>query len=1339
MTCQFKTFAQIADLDNVIKCLYSNDTSDTEDFDDDSWNWSVDGITKPKNKENWLDECFVSLSPTSEVLALARDRNLLILKGKWVSNEESDIKIKYTSFWNGDIREQFTERITSVLCLPVAGQGKLSAHCGADWTAIAVGFSSGFVRFYTERGGVLLSEILHDEPVVSLKFQSYQPAFGPNMSSQVEELHVSYGKVVCCVQGFALCNTLKACRNQLARVQAKCGERIDAPPLDHVKWSLPEQEVVSDVCVLGSSSANMFTHLTTASVRGGYTALYRNGPPQISTILAAGSSPYFAWHCITEGTTGPVLSDVAKAVASKLKSAIGSAVPTWLVGSKRVEEKSKEKPPIEPPESMSCRYGLCDKLRKGERVYISPQKNLSAVCDALGRVILVDNSSGLALRMWKGYRDAQCSFLSIDEDEDNILSCRKALCLAIYAPKKGIVEVWALQQGPKLVTFQASKNGRLLYIKYGLMGTNSISMKTANISQHPSVFLDNKGEITKIIIPFHAILSTQNNVKSKDAHILRHIKRLLLSKREIHSKECLDFCDQLTTDEVRLQVLESAMLSKNMSPELMQSIIDIFLEKVTPSETEGDMEIDTKGWLACCNLQKLVNFYMTTVNLLDAPPEYNTVVPESPTEDEKELSRMLRLSETDIQKVFSMTNFPLSRAKMVVHFKHKEDRFPIFLHSFLHSYQKEPPLPFSPKTSVDDLAVIGEVLCHCVLYGSLSICEWKEYVENSGIELESLMYATVSYWLKKPLGENIRSEICLFMQILQAITSLVALKDTLHWWNKVRSCIVESQNLNNALTMTVIARAVYLSTEEKASDDDGDWEILSRESCLWAQLMSQVEAVAVLHSVLSCKPKLKLTQNNVPSLDFTKPDISLYNILTKGPGLVAESVAKWVSSCGFPPEWLVKAATPTEAEALVNNTNTFTGVSEGFRPAVEESEEAKTTTEYEQGLLDQFSHLREYFPYSLATGPLLANVTCEYLLTWVKNPDNTELLATALHFLKSITSHLLQLGLCSIIWNVHLKIHFENSVKLLHKIGKLPKERLCKQHLNMSDKNVKHFLKYLLEYFEIYIEAYLSSTNLDYNDEKHLVSREGLWTSETQPSLAEIAIAQGKPNLKIVNIQKQCAKALWFLASFPIRQFKPVTTLFHSIEETYLWVDIKSKANIMSPSPDPKIEEARTSFLIKVIKSAIETNLSEDGVPNVQEIMVWIGHCFSLANDWALPAEPLRIQQVVNLYNNNCDTLAREVVSSVTEKETLGSLLLVLVGERMKTILNNSSKLVKERIANLSPSLTTWIGNQAEAKGVCDIKDISQLATLVINLLPESSPDYKFAMLLAEALQPLAD
>lgn len=72
--------------------------------------------------------------------------------------------------------------------------------------------------------------------------------------------------------------------------------------------------------------------------------------------------------------------------------------------------------------------------------------------------------------------------------------------------------------------------------------------------------------------------------------------------------------------------------------------------------------------------------------------------------------------------------------------------------------------------------ISGEVLCQCVLYGGCSLVNWTELAVESGIEPKCLLHAAIAYWLKKPLGTNIRSEMSLYVQLLFLITSLLESK-----------------------------------------------------------------------------------------------------------------------------------------------------------------------------------------------------------------------------------------------------------------------------------------------------------------------------------------------------------------------------------------------------------------------------------------------------------------------------------------------------------------------------------------------------------------------------------
>ena len=110
-----------------------------------------------------------------------------------------------------------------------------------------------------------------------------------------------------------------------------------------------------------------------------------------------------------------------------------------------------------------------DGRRIGQCLTVSPCRKLTAVADMLGRVILLDNSLGIAVRMWKGYRDAQLGWLQVKEEpsssssrsssrrSESNSSGRTATFLVIYAPKRENLEVFAMQQGPNFPCEQKCK------------------------------------------------------------------------------------------------------------------------------------------------------------------------------------------------------------------------------------------------------------------------------------------------------------------------------------------------------------------------------------------------------------------------------------------------------------------------------------------------------------------------------------------------------------------------------------------------------------------------------------------------------------------------------------------------------------------------------------------------------------------------------------------------------------------------------------------------------------------------------------------------------------------
>ncbi|MBN3324848.1 RBGPR protein, partial [Atractosteus spatula] len=156
-------------------------------------------VTPPRVEEDsvsqgapWLQECAVSLSPCSDLLVVAREHRAVFLSAKWRTDEGGQEEMTLTVSWSGALSAEEGECVSSVICIPLASQ-KRSSTGRPDWTCIVVGFTSGYVRFYTENGVLLLAQLLNEDPVLQLKCRTYEQPRHHGVTEQVACQHLSPG------------------------------------------------------------------------------------------------------------------------------------------------------------------------------------------------------------------------------------------------------------------------------------------------------------------------------------------------------------------------------------------------------------------------------------------------------------------------------------------------------------------------------------------------------------------------------------------------------------------------------------------------------------------------------------------------------------------------------------------------------------------------------------------------------------------------------------------------------------------------------------------------------------------------------------------------------------------------------------------------------------------------------------------------------------------------------------------------------------------------------------------------------------------------------------------
>lgn len=485
----------------------------------------------------------------------------------------------------------------------------------------------------------------------------------------------------------------------------------------------------------------------------------------------------------------------------------------WLTGAKAQPEKQNSTA-IQPPEPMGCRFGLCDIRRNAFSVILSPDHKFAAVSDTVGRVLLIDTARGATIRMFKGYREAQCAFIQVPDEKKSKHKghTRIALFLLIYSGKKGTLEVFALQKGRKIVTFTAAKHSRLFYIDYSLMGFTATT-KSRYICPFTCILMDNDGSLKEIIVPFHFSLSEKNSSRIRDLHLFKRLKQTIKSG-EIESLmiEAVTTCKELQTHEMKLQCLEMLILCKEIEVEVILACVQHFLDDNNTLEINDN---DLKKLLVMCkNLQKLLLFYQFITNVdLDEKNGNN--------EDEKQedLFTMAGEQTKNLQKLLDLNTVLDNQrsGELKVSFKDENDSS---ISKFLAVFNLNVETSISLKNDVDEslLYNVATVIFKRYITSSpINPDVLKSGVIRSGIITEDLFKLLLMYWVNRPLrlDMNLENEMrnlscVVFALALTANPEEVAVEynSTSVFWCKIREMLEDSLRPFPALTAAIVCQSI---------------------------------------------------------------------------------------------------------------------------------------------------------------------------------------------------------------------------------------------------------------------------------------------------------------------------------------------------------------------------------------------------------------------------------------------------------------------------------------------------------------------------------------------------
>nr|XP_054933764.1 rab3 GTPase-activating protein non-catalytic subunit-like isoform X2 [Dermacentor andersoni] len=1389
MSCQLVKIAAISNVARVKSYLFPS--GQEQQGDDaaskaaiDAWDWPLENeqpaeAKSAKEEDRWLQDCVVALSSTADVLALARENTVVFLTAKHGISERNDWK--YEVSFHSQLRAANGDSVCAMLCLPMSSQ-KRSYQGGPDWTCIVVGFKSGHVHMYTEDGRLLLNQLLHEEPVLSLKCQTYVARRFSGFGEQQDEVRVTYPHAIVCLEGFGLFQTLRACRNQLARGGAgNQGPTVTPPPLSYKKWGPQDIRHVGDCEAVGTVAPRPFDQMVTESIRKAHSGMMRFSAAASSLICATGTDPYVGFYYAKEGFVQPHLTDVAVAVASRVKTFLADSLLGKLTKTQQEEAKA---PPIEPASGVPLRCGIFDKHRKGMRIFLSPSKQLAAVTDSVGRIVLFNVFQNTATRIWKGYRDAECGWVEVeDSSPDTAINGvpRRTQFLIVYAPRWGVIEVWCPHQSSRVAAFAVGKGGRLLYSNYTLMGLNNVLVKTVRPNTYPCCYMTSEGKLYAVAVPFHRVLSERS--RARDWQLLNEVQVLLKeADPPIDEAQLVAKLGRLLRDmkaaNVQQQALEKIVHSSKASHFVVSTVLEVLEPRSQEPQASEDEEVscDFDAELlheTCRRLRQLCRLHKA----VDKSQVDDIYEPSSEDVSPEELADELSMPLKKVSRVLThvsryLSLWTSSSSKRVTFGDENPVALPVFLGYFdigdsrrlARDRNVESPLPVTTKADAD-CKQLGHLLFSRALASSGCHPLLLEALRKSGIAPSSLVQSLLQEWLSSTWAMTNKRSWCLFSSLLKSLVEMAgeeahftASMTMSPWWRSIRTVLAASSNVPAAYIGAAIvgyaarsflqfpsprkdeatnaAEEVPQPTEENEGtalqklsgvqllpsgdrddpviiNDEGEieedsWEPVVIECDHWESLLCKLEDVLVLASLLrrSCNQRQLFPEHR---------EVSLSSLFAKGQGIITELVSAWACDLEMTPDdlrRLTKLPFPTGSESQ------------------------------EDGIDLHFVRARRRFARSLELDSLLVNCASEQLVRWDRDRDQIDKLAKASAFLSAVSSSILKNGVGLIIWKTFLQKRFEALVLLMEKMGKTPKDRICRRDVEISDIHLEPFVRFCTEVLDAIVDASLGP---EAETLPVLPQGEPLWEGAPQDasrpqSLVAHALGQRVPNMASVRHHQLLATVVQVVVLFGMRSVRPLSLFTPTVRKAF-FQDLH--APLLAPSARTSsslTSSPQQSFLLRAASAVMQSLPDNPDNSVLGSTFGWMNRLLDLACSWGEDRDLVRRHCVCELYSAGHDILAQEVSLAVKDKAQLASCLLVIAGQRMHHLLFMNDGHRPSQMALLSPHISTWILSLDLSNLRCCNPPTMQTMNLlqnIVNMLPEDHSEHRLALSLLDVLESL--
>ena len=1210
---------------------------------------------------SWLDAVQYSLSTSGDLVSFLYKNRLIITKLKESADNNT---VEYDITHKGVIADINVESASCLLSLSVALQqksvGATTLIKTSTWNCIAVGFTSGYFRIYTETGVQLFEQIFHPQPIKSLKYCL------PKVLQ--DELLVIYDDILIAVDGFSLYQCLRFCRMQQLRTTASPNAAKNIS-ISFKKWSLQDQKSTTDVEFYGVRNTTPFEHLYQASLAGGsanYIGQAGLGP--VYNYVAVGKGPFIAQYCPSEQAAQPIMSEVVMNVATKLMSYIPGS--SWLTGWSQAAKENQIT--FEPPIAITKNICIDDPRREIVSIKASPRGNLAVLADTFGRLLLLDVASMILVNIWKGYRDAQCGWIAVpcEQVHNSTIRPQHTLFLVIYAKKRGILEVWCPYQHYRVAAFNVGKKGVLLSSMYGALGEGSLSSPLTIPAWRPAksccFLIQETGKVINVSVPFESCLGLEYLLSLEDSKLVN--KALDIVQSDNFSPEHATEIDNIV-QEIKLAmnvwtVIQAVFDSPHISLSYKITLCNTIMADISGSKELCQQPEFIKLYQSCDVFTKLSTLYSNVTE------QWKATTFLSSSKQSPLLSEIQPVIETYFGKAKIKSSFEFPG---VIEFSKS-----FAITRKLASIDKRSEL--SIELPDNQRETVSRFLTLLFLYSEDWIPAFDQLL-NCGMSLPLIftMFIEACLTLDIQISSQVyQSQIC---EVIQHLLS--KFDNPKECWDIMFDVLKSSKNVCHGLILAIYCQAIAVVTLEfttttfeteqdshKVDSDSGsgeeqEWVALDPEHEQWYTTRQQLSDVLHLqiNTGVDCTVNTLLRSNNETVTHVVANHIIENDLI--------QNVIDWV-------------------ERLRNHQ-------------AEEGEVSEPEEVFDDNL-NWLLNVVPWWPYQLHPTTISVCLIECLIFRWSavldeQSPDvDLEHLVSASKVLLSLKYVTVQQALFSVLWETVFCSKIKKMYALIEKIGRQPKDRLCVKELSLTLASAIDFVSVARH---ILVNVNIST---DPSEDRFVVKQENVWASDSRSWLLhKVVSTEHKLNPDFVILHAQIVTSLELIMSLNIKNIRP-SVLFHS-KFANLFFSPLTTPGTFKFSTTPDIDTLHEQMLKMCVKASVNSDL------NITPYQTsWTCLIINLATVWDLgetAAVPIESYLAVFLYSLGKFDEANEIVLTSLHRPALGKQLLNVLLSLLEMLIFLDETSQKFYLPVLTPSLSSWLRSKRDPNvALLDMKTV---------------------------------